>query len=403
MKKEKKKQKKTTKKQKLKLSYILARSYYFLLAIAVIALDVLLILHFKFDLKNISQAIILILINIPVFTQLSRFIYYYSVNEIYQYKVRLNRNSSQARGGAPGTGKSSTMYYDGILMAQMAWRQICYEYFLIKCNIFKAKKSRSQKWDERAIIECYQFYKKHPEFIPCLYSKYTVHDKQGRRSQKLTLDHIQSKRKLLYRAVLLYDEIGQDLPAMLKFMDEQIKRDVDLKKISDYMRYLRHFGNFKIIFTEQDVANMYIGNRRVTDLNRLFIKQEAVLQPIFFKVLQYFFIWYFAKMQENLDKTKLLSITIGKFLKGYDNFVRNLGYRKYTFKDLGNNDKSLIKEHGGTIYLQPSLNCYYNDRENKFIYDAVNNDYEADNMSLNEVEFTNDAVSVSFTDEPNMK
>ena len=89
---------------------------------------------------------------------------------------------------------------------------------------------------------------------------------------------------------------------------------------------------------------MYIGNRRVTDLNRWFIEQKAVLQPIFFKVLQYFFIWYFAKTQEKLDKTKLLSITIGKFLKGYDNFVRNLGYRKYTFKDIGNNDKSLIKE-----------------------------------------------------------
>lgn len=401
MKKEKKKNK--LKKQKIKLSYILARSYYFILAIVAIILDLILIFGFKFDVKNITQIIILLLINIPVFTQLTQFMYYYTANEVYQYKVRLCKNASQARGGAPGTGKSSTMYYDGILMAEMAWRQICYEYFLIKSNVFKTEKGRSQKWDERAIIECYKFYKSHTEFIPCLYSKYTVYDKKGRRSQKLTLDHIQSKRKLLYRSVLLYDEIGQDLPAMLKFMDEQAKKDVDLKKVSDFMRYLRHFGNFKIIFTEQDVANMYIGNRRVTDLNRLFVKQEAVLQPIFFLVLQYFFTWYFAKIQENLDKTKLLSISIGKFLKGYDNFVRNLGYRKYTYKDLGNNDKSLVKEYNGTIYLQPNLNCFYNDRENKFIYNAVNNDYEADNMSLNEVEFTNDAVCVSFTDVPNMK
>lgn len=359
MKKKKTKPKKIKlKKQKLKLSYILARSYYFILLLTVIGLDILLIIKFKFDVKNVIQAVILGLINIPVFIQFSRFIYYYTANEIYQYKVRLSRNSSQARGGAPGAGKSSSMYYDGILMADMAWRMICYEYFLIKCHIFKAKKGRSQEWDERAIKECYNFYKKHPEFIPCLYSKNTVYDKQGRKSQKLTLDHIQSKRKLLYRGVLLYDEIGQDLPAMLKFMDEQTKKDVNLKEVSDFMRYLRHYGNFKIIFTEQDVSNMYIGNRRVTDLNRWFIEQKAVLQPIFFKVLQYFFIWYFAKTQEKLDKTKLLSITIGKFLKGYDNFVRNLGYRKYTFKDIGNNDKSLIKEHRGTFYLQPKFKLY---------------------------------------------
>ena len=386
-----------------KLSYILARSYYFILALVAIVLDLLLILQFKFDFKNVAQLIVLLLINIPIFTQLGRFIFYFFANETYQYKVRLSRNSSQARGGAPGTGKSSTMYYDGILMADMAWRQICYEYFLIKCKIFKTKKSRSQQWDERAIIECYKFYKAHPEYIPCLYSKYTVYDKHGRKSQRLTLDHIQSKRKLLYRSVLLYDEIGQDLPAMLKFMDEQTKKDVDLKKVSDFMRYLRHFGNFKIIFTEQDVANMYIGNRRVTDLNRLFVKQEAVLQPIIYKVLQYFFTWLFAKTQERLDKTKLLSITIGKFLKGFDNFVRNLGYRKYTFKDLGNNDKSLIQEHRGTIYLQPGLNCRYDDRENKYIYEAINNDYESDNMSINEVNNINDAVCVSFANEPNMK
>lgn len=398
----KRKKKEKLKKIKTKLSTIIGRIYYFIKFIICLILFISLITVFEFTFKNILQAIILIIIFVPSCIQLGQFLLYWSINEIYQYKVRLCKHSSQARGGAPGTGKSSTMYYDGILMAEMAWRRICYEYFLIKCGIFKTKKSRSKLWDEKAIIECYKFFKSHKEYIPCLYSKYTVYDKHGRRSQKLTLKHLESKRKLLYRSVLLYDEIGQDLPAMLKFMDDQNK-DVDLKKVADFMRYLRHFGNFKIIFTEQDVSNMYIGNRRVTDLNRLFIEQKAVLQPKVFLVMQYFLEWFFAKIQESNEYTKLISVMFGNLLKEFDNFVNNIGFRRYRYKDIGNNDKSLIKETRGTIYLKPSLNCSYDNRQNKYIYNAVNNDYIADNLSINQNEIINDATEVCFVDTPKMK
>lgn len=396
------KQKTKLKPKKIKLSYILARSYYFIILIAVITLDILLLAQFKFDFKNTLHAVILGLINIPCFIQISRYFYYLTVYEIYTYKIRLDKHSSQARGGAPGTGKSSSMYHDGILMAEMAWRRVCYEYFLIKCNLFKTKKSRSQQWDERAITECYKFYKKHKEYIPCLYSKYTVWDKQGRRSQKLTLDHLQSKRKLLFRGVLLYDEIGEDLPAMLKFIDDQNK-DVDLREVSKFMRYLRHYGNYKIIFTEQDVANMFIGNRRVTDLNRLFIEQKAIMQPVFLLVIQYFQVWFIAWIQRTFEHTKLVSVFIGKYLKGFDNFVQNIGFRRYKYKDLGNNDKSLVGEKKGTFYLKPDLNCTYDDRIAKYKYKAVNNDYLADNLSINELEYTNDAVEVDFVNVPKME
>lgn len=389
------------KKRKIKLSTVLGRLYYINLCLIAFVLTIILLCHFKFDFKNITLLILLALFSLPAFAKFGHWLvlFFWHLKYINSIKFSQKTNSSQARGGAPGSGKSSSMYHDGIIMAQMSWREICYKVFLIKCHIFKTKKTRSQEWDDRAIMETYNFYKSHKQFIPCLFSKYTVTDRQGRISQKLTLDHLQAKRKLLYGSVLLYDEIGQDLPAMLKFIDD-VNKDVDLKKVADFMRYLRHYGNFKIIFTEQDPKNMFIGNRRVTDLNRKFIKQEPAMQPKYLIYIKYFLHWLFANIQLRQPKwlTVTLSKLLGKFLIGFDNFVANIGYRKYTFIDCGNTDYSLVGDKKGVFYLTPSLNCSYDDRVNKFNYDAVNNDYNADNSYLNEVQDVNEEVYFNFVE-----
>lgn len=388
------------KKRKFRISSLLGQLFWPIIFIVTFVFDLIFLSKFKFDFQNIFRLAILVLINWPVLIALIK--YFYCLFKVidHSWKVRQYKNASQSRGGGPGCGKSSSMYNDGIIMAEMAWRMICYEHFLLKQHIWQPKENHSEEWDRKAIEECYNFFKEHKEFIPCLWSKDTVYDKYGRKSQKLTLDHLQSKRKLLYRGVLLYDEIGKDLPAMLKFIDDQNK-DVDLKEVSTFMRYLRHYGEYKIIFTEQDVTNMFKDNRRVTDENLLFSTQTAILRPEILNLIQYFHRWFIAKIEEKTPgwMSKSLAVLIGRYFKAYDNFLSYVGFRQYKYHTIGNVDKSLVKEKQGTFILMPHLNCRYDSRANKYKYKCANNDYWIDNADLNlQTEFDN-ITSAEFVTE----
>ena len=374
--------------KKIKISTILAYLFYPTIFVATFVLDILYLTHIKISMQKIVELVILAFVNLIVIKCLIEYIYCWFSYFYHIQKVRNYNQSSQARGGVPGSGKSSSMCNDAVIMADMAWRQICYDYFLIQRHIWKPKTStRSAEWDKRAICECYHFYKDHPQYIPCLYSKKenVIFDNKGRHSQIVTLDHLQGKRKLLYRAVIAYDEIGKDLPAMTKFIDDQNK-DVNLKDVADFMRYLRHYGNFKIIYTEQDVNNMYIGNRRVTGENIYFVEQKTILRPVIFDKIKYLNVLLVSKIQSRHDNklTKTLSVLLSKYLIGFDNFCSYLGFRKFKYLSGGNTQKNLVKDSKGSFILLPHLNCYYDDRSGKFDYDSANNDYFVDNEELNE-------------------
>ena len=390
------------KKYKFRLSTFLGKYFYIFIFIAVYIFDLIFLNQFEFDIKNVFIMTILVLINVPAIVIFIRYFIYLFRYWAHIWQIRWSNKSSQARGGSPGSGKSSSMYNDSIIKADMAWRTVCYEYFLLQHNILKVKENRSAAWDRKAITECYNFYKKHPEYIPCLYTKprNVIYDSYGRRSQICTLKHLEGNKKLLYRAVIAYDEIGQDLPAMTKFMDD-INKDINLKEVADFMRYLRHFGNFSIIFTEQDVSNMYIGNRRVTDENLLFIGQETVLRPTIFKDIQYFNVWLIGRIQAKAKiLSKGLSVLFARYFIAFDNFISHIGFRKYKYKVIGNVDKSLVAEKKGSFILMPHLNCWYDNRANKYIYKAANNDYFVDNEFLNEEPLLNDITKIGFVIEP---
>ena len=390
------------KRTKFRISTFLGKYFYLIIFLTVYIFDLIFLSQFEFDFRNVFIMSVLILINVPAIITFIRYTIYLIRYWAHIWQVRWSNNSSQARGGSPGKGKSSSMYNDAIIKADMAWRTVCYEYFLLQHNIFSVKENRSEAWDRRAITECYNFYKTHPNYIPCLYSKprNVIYDAQGRRSQVCTLKHLEGNKKLLYRAVIAYDEIGQDLPAMTKFIDD-VNKDISLKDVADFMRYLRHFGNFSIIFTEQDVSNMYIGNRRVTDENLLFIGQETVLRPVIFKYIQYFNIWLVGRTQAKAKiLSKGLSVLFARYFIGFDNFISYIGFRKYKFKIIGNVDKSLVAEKKGSFILMPHLNCWYDSRANKTIYKAANNDYFVDNEALNIEPTPNDIVKIGFVTEP---
>ena len=392
-----KKKQKNRKKLKVSISKILGQLFWPIMFIGTFIFDLAFLVNFKVDFEHIINLAIIVWVNFHMGTCLIQYVACFISYEKHVWNVRQYQNASQSRGGGPGCGKSSSMYNDGIILAEMSWRMICYEHFLLKYHIWKPKEGRSEEWDRRAIEECFNFFKKHKEFIPCLWSKDTIVDKYGRKSQKLTLDHLQQKKKLLYRAILLYDEIGKDLPALLKLMDDQNK-DVDLREVSGFMRYLRHYGEFKIIFTEQDVKNMFKDNRRVTDENILFSNQVTVMRPIIFKLIQYFHRWYIAKIEEKTPRwmSKSLSVLIGRYFKAYDNWLSYIGFRKYNFHFIGNVDKSLVKEKKGSFILMPHLNCHYDSRANRYKYKCAKNDYWIDNQDLNIETPSDNCTSVDF-------
>ncbi len=51
------------------------------------------------------------------------------------------------------------------------------------------------------------------------------------------------------------------------------------KRVSDFFRLVRHFGNWRVVGTEQDSENIYIDVRRVVSKNQYMLGQKWVLKP----------------------------------------------------------------------------------------------------------------------------
>lgn len=296
--------------------------------------------------------------------------------EFIRYTIKINEYKADSETrvlcniGAPGSGKSSRAGYDAVLLAQKMWQRLQDEYRLYKPYVSEWIKtnntSKLKQWRE---IEKAYIYNSNNAVIPCLWSNIPIMVR-GEYSSPLTIQHLKQGKYIPYLSVIYIDEVGALLPV-------EMSNDKILT-ISDFFRLCRHFGDWRIICTEQCPDNVYIDTRRVVGLNVYMLSQKWSNKPLvllgLFNLLK--FIWR-KKFPDGNKKFSDVLIVL-------DNVISHIGARKYqyckeknvTMVDVPQITKEFKKVK--TMYLPPRLNYQYDDRTYKELYKAKNGAYNTE-------------------------
>jgi hypothetical protein len=253
--------------------------------------------------------------------------------------------------GAPGCGKSSSGLYEAVVMARKMWKELQWKYFK-----YYKKKVKPAYWSE---IEYSYTVFSSGKNVPCLLSNIPVYV-DGKYTAHVGKEHFEQREPLPGYCVLFVDEIGAMLS--VDMARERMSNGEDAVNIADFCRLARHYGDWRIVCTEQDGANIYIEVRRVASKNEYMLYQRWVLRP-------YLFLWTFLIFCKVAINVKCLRKVIIPPLRFLEKLCKSIGYRKYRYLTENNTEHERGMETGKrTFYLPSMLNFRYDERTFRNFY-----------------------------------
>ena len=264
--------------------------------------------------------------------------------------------------GAPGAGKTSLGGDMAVNVARRRWLDLQYEYHTQKRQVMNYIRFGMEEELEkfRALKDAYLFFKQRElRYVPCLATTFGM-NVDGRYTYKANNKFFTQMQRIPEYCVIFDDEAGSSKGANTSSTVED--------NVADFYRYVRHYGDFVLIMTEQgdDGTGKYI--RKCLD-NTIYCKgQKWILRP---GVL----LRWFNKMKYKLIRTE----ETGRYRPRYNAFVyyfgkiiRTIGYRQITYKNLGNieHEDGEMKGTGGKMILPSRLIYDYDDRAYRFTYKA---------------------------------
>lgn len=351
----------------------LGNLYYFVIAIVLTAITVPIIVHY---IKTFSLSIFRLIvfsfvaiIEIIALGKLLAWIIDYTRVQLHNESVDRSKVII-VRDGAPGAGKTSSLIYDVVILAIKSWEDIQYQYWLLKPNFEKIAREGTQDEQRRCreIVEAYEYYSAEhivngvkTKIVPCLHSNIPIYV-DGLPCSKLLVKHIMQEAKLPYGAVCLGDEFGLMVPQEL-----HTNKPIQIKEMA---KFPRHFGDFHFGLTEQDQKNMFIEFRRSTCENKYMLSQKWELQPWLLN-------WVFKSLQKHYTRHEPTRERVSQ-IKALDRLRSNVGFRKYTYIDRGNENNLEGISRKKTFILPVFLNADYDSRTFKNLYRARDKTIEPD-------------------------
>jgi len=280
-------------------------------------------------------------------------------------KIRSNRHEKNitlqniviVKIGSPGCGKSSSGLYEAVVMARKMWFDLRWQYFK-----YCKKKHKPIDWHE--IEYSYNFFK-NSDCVPCLLSNIPVMV-DSKYTTFVSKEHCEQKERLPAHCVLFLDEVGAMLTVdtAKQRMGDDNDDFQNAINISDFFRLCRHFGNWRIICTEQDSENIYIDVRRVVSKNEYMLWQKWVLKP-------YIFLALFLPLRALAIRFNRFQKVIAPPLVFLEKLCKSIGFRKYRYLTENNTQRMTGMQKGKrTFYLPSLLNFKYDERTFRNFYKA---------------------------------
>lgn len=392
------------------ITKLLARSLYiryFILTVIldfVLLKDVIIQLFNNFSLAKLTAlsfpSVLLILLTLYQLPIVIKNLYYIAKNKSFKNNAINDSVRATAVSGVPGAGKTTSTFYRAVILSKKLWLKLRIKYYYV-CTIPKVLLSKNLKAHRNEIIEAYNFYTNSP-FVPCLWSMTSI--QVGKRfAHKLTNDQLLQKKIMVYGSVYVVDEIGSLFP---NFTGKQKKI---LEPLSDLCRYIRHYIDSYFFFTEQEFSKAFIDIRRCTGSVQYLTKiQKWVLKPKFlialFNLLFSDVYWQFFKQSFLIRYSKSFYKTYRKiyssskhfawFFKWLDRYISEVGFRRYEYKELGNQEVDLNNSNtkSNIFYLESRLNFKYDDRCFKNKYRCKNQKYSSVLQGFNSLVMTEEEL-----------
>lgn len=204
--------------------------------------------------------------------------------------------------------------------------------------------------------------------IWCLWSNIPIRV-GNRMSIRATADYLVQLKPLPVFSVLFWDEVGNTL-AKMGFTQTQITQFIE-----EVFRYPRHYGEFRIIMTEQEGNNVLNVTRKNIAFMDLFTRhQEKLMTPLLFSLLHRLIDWYLSKRKYNAR-----SWALAGFYRWVKDLEKNIGFRKFFPLQIGNQEQAGAGKVLSKVrprYAYATLNCEYDDRTYRDGYKAKDKQLE---------------------------
>lgn len=289
--------------------------------------------------------------------------------------------------GSPGCGKSSSGLYEAVVMARKMWNDLRWKHYCYSRNLAKWRRCPERyrqkliEWDE--IKFSYDFFKNN-NCVPCLLSNIPVMV-DSKYTTFASKEHCEQRSRLPAHCVLFLDEVGAMLT--VDTAKHRMGDDDDAQQnainVSDFFRLCRHFGNWRIICTEQDSENIYIDVRRVVSKNEYMLWQKWVLKP-------YLFLGLFLPLRALAICWQKSNKVFAPPLMFLEKLCRHIGFRKYRYLTENNTQRHTGMQKGKrTFYLPSMLNFKYDERTFRNFYKCKEDTIEPhvfDNLILEDTD-----------------
>ena len=411
-----------TKEQRYKLKGFM---YYFVTALIAVTVVLSCIFASVVDItapaltaRFILSVLALVVVDVYVFN-LARFITFLFLDKAYRkYVLSTMSDFVRMKQGCSGTGKSSTGVHESVIMAralEVALRTEYWSLSLIRCR------SERQEKNFQEVKKAYDFYTSYDEelnakaqakidarlaelkkmlqkvkalprgkakraaqteyrrkrrivlranaqetrgCIWCLWSNIPI--RVGNcMSLRATADYLVQLKPLPVFSILFWDEIGNTL-AKMGFTQVEITQFIE-----ELFRYPRHYGEFRIIMTEQEGTNVLnVTRKNVAFMDFYTRPQEKVMTPLLFKLIHKLIDWWLS-----VRKYKVRSRLLDLIYLWAKDMERNIGFCKFFPMQVGNQEQAgagKILSKVKTRYAFATLNAEYDDRTYREGYKAKN-------------------------------
>lgn len=300
---------------------------------------------------------------------------FYYIRKIYEHHSEvLGSGKVIIYDGAPGSGKTLSMSYDSVLLANSNWNDLRLEYFLRQGRFKKPNGITEDYFDDyddywvyKTVEETFNYYCNNPDKVPLLISNYPIKvDEQY--SAVLKNEHFLQEERLPEKSSVAFDECADFLTNKRSGMRKGDKADENII-IDEFLSKERHFGDFNISCAEQDSKEAYLGLRRVVLVNRYLEVLSKVLEP---KRLMKRYDKIRDKIFKNSDCSYLQYLKITK-LKSK---INKIGFFKIFYSDYGNSQKKQQILNQSFFILPKHLPFEYKTRSFRFQYRPLQKDID---------------------------
>jgi len=188
------------------------------------------------------------------------------------------------------------------------------------------------------------------------------------KTMQLTKQHFLQEKRIPYGTVLYGDELDKLFPALASQTKEEREGLEPLRQLAGFTR---HFGDFRWVYTTQQSEKVWTGVRDSVAINEYMYSQEWVCRPALFLEIYDFIMRRVEK--RSFPPSKFLA----RFMWGFNDLIRKIGFRHYRSEMGGNMQRENVKLKSETVeYAAPSrLPLEYDDR-------TFRNSYKAKIMAL---------------------